>query len=62
MTRADRVWSVSELVGELNRLLGASFSDLRVEGEVTNVSSSSRGHLYFSLKDGEAALDCVMWA
>jgi len=62
VSRAERVWSVSELVGELNRLLGASFSDLRVEGEVTNASSSGRGHLYFTLKDVEASLDCVMWA
>ena len=28
---------------------------LRVEGEVTNVSRSARGHLYFSLKDADAA-------
>lgn len=54
-------WSVSELVEELNELLEAGFSSVVVEGELTNVSRSARGHLYFSLKDESAAIDCVMW-
>ncbi len=57
-----RVWSVSELVDGLNAMLRTEFSGLWVEGEVTNVSRSSRGHLYCSLKDDRARIDCVMWA
>ncbi len=56
------VWSVSELVRELNLLLEQGFSGLAVDGELTNVSSSGRGHVYFTLTDGSAAIDCVMWA
>ncbi len=56
-----RIWTVSELVDELNSLLEQGFSGLAVDGEVTNASTSGRGHLYFTLKDGAAALDCVMW-
>ena len=36
-------------------------SDLWVEGEVSNYSRSSAGHLYFTLKDTEGQLRCVMW-
>ncbi len=57
-----RVWTVGELIGEVNHLLSQGFSDLHVEGEITNVSQSGRGHLYFTLKDEGAAVDCVMWA
>jgi exodeoxyribonuclease VII large subunit len=57
-----RVWQVSELIRELNALLEQGFANIAVEGEVSNLSTSGRGHLYFSLKDGEAALDCVMWS
>ena len=57
-----RVWAVSELIREVNLLLEQGFAGVWVEGEVTNVSTSGRGHLYFSLKDGTAALDCVMWS
>jgi len=58
----DRVWTVAALISEVNALLESGFSGISVEGEVTGVSQSARGHLYFSLKDGEAQLDCVAWA
>ncbi len=58
----DRTWTVSALIREVNSLLEQGFSGLRVEGEITNVSRSARGHLYFSLKDESASVDAVMWA
>lgn len=59
---SDRVFSPSALIAEVNSLLGQGFSGIHVEGEITNSSTSGRGHLYFTLKDENAALDCVMWA
>jgi exodeoxyribonuclease VII large subunit len=59
---SERIWSVAALIAEVNTLLEQGFSGVHVEGEVTNVSTSGRGHLYFTLKDDSAALDCVMWA
>jgi exodeoxyribonuclease VII large subunit len=32
-----------------------------VEGELSNVKQSSRGHLYFTLKDEHASINCVLW-
>ena len=58
----DRTWTVSALIREVNSLLEQGFSGLHVEGEITNVSRSARGHLYFSLKDDSASVDAVMWA
>jgi exodeoxyribonuclease VII large subunit len=58
----DRLWTVAGLISEVNSLLEEGFSDIRVEGELTNVSRSGRGHVYFSIKDETASLDCVMWA
>ncbi len=57
-----RVYTVAELIGAVNDLLRQGFSGVWVEGEVTNASPSARGHLYFTLKDETAAVDCVMWA
>ncbi len=56
-----RTWTVAELIREVNTLLEQGFSGIWVEGEVTNTSRSARGHLYFTLKDETAAVDCVMW-
>ncbi len=58
---SERTWTVSALLREVNSLLEQGFSAIRVEGEITNLSRSARGHLYFTLKDESASLDCVMW-
>ena len=58
----DRVYTVAALISAVNTLLEQGFSGVRVEGEVTNASTSGRGHVYFSLKDDSAAIDCVMWS
>ncbi|MFW5694562.1 MAG: exodeoxyribonuclease VII large subunit [Alkalispirochaeta sp.] len=55
------VYSVSDLTHELKALLESGFSSIAVEGEVSNVRPSARGHLYFSLKDDHAVLSCVMF-
>src|SRR5512141_3044342 len=53
-------------VGELTRLLRAQveprFRDVWVAGEVANLRRQSSGHLYFTLKDDEAAIAAVAWA
>jgi exodeoxyribonuclease VII large subunit len=38
-----------------------NLQDLWVEGEVSNLSRPTSGHLYFTLKDRNTALRCVMW-
>jgi exodeoxyribonuclease VII large subunit len=53
--------SVSELTGEIKALLEGNFLDVRVEGEASNVSTSRNGHTYFTLKDENAQLSCVIW-
>lgn len=57
------VYSVSEITRYLRSLLESDYrlGDLWVTGEVSNLSQPASGHLYFTLKDGEASLRCVMW-
>jgi exodeoxyribonuclease VII large subunit len=58
----EHVYTVAALLREVNSLLEQGFSGVRVEGEATNVKPSARGHVYFTLKDESAAIDCVLWA
>lgn len=53
--------SVSQLNREAKRLLEASFSLIRVEGELTNFARPSSGHWYFTLKDAQAQVRCAMF-
>lgn len=55
--------SVTELTRYLRNLLDSDevLSDLWVQGEISNLSRPSSGHVYFTLKDSGAALKCVIW-
>ncbi len=55
------VYTVSELTREIRFLLEDNFSDVWVEGEISNYTVSSAGHAYFSLKDKDGLLNCVMF-
>lgn len=53
------VLSVRALTERLRRTLEARFPFVWVRGEVSNLSRPASGHVYFSLKDSEAQLQCV---
>jgi exodeoxyribonuclease VII large subunit len=53
--------SVSELTNKIKTLLESNFRDVLVEGEISNVNESRNGHVYFTVKDDDAQLPCVMW-
>lgn len=57
------VLKVSQLTTYLRQLLESDpiLQEIWVEGEISNFSRPSSGHLYFTLKDGDAAIRCVMW-
>ncbi|MHB9032291.1 MAG: exodeoxyribonuclease VII large subunit [Anaerolineae bacterium] len=39
----------------------SELSDIWIEGEVSNFKRAASGHCYFTLKDSESELRCVMW-
>jgi exodeoxyribonuclease VII large subunit len=55
------VYAVSELTELIKRSLETSFSYLAVEGEISNWRPAPSGHAYFTLKDGTAMLQAVMF-
>jgi len=57
------ILSVSELTHYLRQLLEADqvLQDIWVRGEISNFSQPRSGHLYFTLKDSDSAIRCVMW-
>ncbi|WP_301051369.1 exodeoxyribonuclease VII large subunit, partial [Helicobacter rodentium] len=56
-----RALSVSELNAQIKSLLEATFLQVSVSGEVSNFTHHSSGHLYFTLKDKDSSLRCVMF-
>ncbi len=59
---AERVvYSVSRLNREVRLLLEKRVPVIWIEGEISNLSQPASGHWYFSLKDREACVRCVMF-
>mgnify|MGYP001176715255 CR=1 FL=1 len=57
-------WGVRELTRYVRQMFETDYrlQDLEVEGEVSNFRIATSGHVYFTLKDSEAQLRCVMWS
>jgi len=59
---APQTYTVRELIAGIRRHVEAGFSGLIwVEGEVSNCRPAASGHVYFTLKDGEAQLPIVLF-
>ena len=56
-------WTVSRLTAYLRNLIetDAVLQDATVTGEISNLSRPASGHVYFTLKDANSSLKCVMW-
>ena len=57
-----RVWTVQALVAAVRTHVEREYSDAWVEGEISNFRAPDSGHLYFTLKDGNAQIRVVMFS
>ena len=61
-TGTAKVLSVSSLNQMAKSLLEGHFSQVTVEGEISNFANPASGHWYFTLKDQKSQLRCAMFA
>jgi exodeoxyribonuclease VII large subunit len=57
-----RVWTVRALVAAVRTHVEREYTDAWVEGEISNFRAPDSGHLYFTLKDGNAQIRVVMFS
>lgn len=58
---AKKIYSVSEITREIRLILEGSFTRVWVQGEVSNFTMHTSGHCYFSLKDADSVIACVLF-
>ncbi len=56
-----KVLSITELNEHIHDLLESSFSELWVEGEISNCKTYPSGHTYLTLKDEKSQIRAVLW-
>jgi exodeoxyribonuclease VII large subunit len=57
----QEVLSISELSRRLKAVVEMRFAHVCVEGEISNLSRATSGHVYFTLKDEDAQIRAVLW-
>ncbi|MSR07666.1 MAG: exodeoxyribonuclease VII large subunit [Gemmatimonadetes bacterium] len=57
----DSAWSVLEVTMRAKQLVEGGLGTLWVRGEVTGFKKYPSGHWYFSLRDTQAQIKCMMW-
>lgn len=64
MIMAKNVYSVAQVNSYIRNMFAQDFmlNAINVRGEVSNCKYHTSGHIYFTLKDGEGAIACVMFA
>jgi len=60
---APHIYSVSAITAHIKARLETDLMlrDLWLEGEISNWRQAPSGHVYFTLKDPDASIRCVMW-
>jgi exodeoxyribonuclease VII large subunit len=63
LLQPQNAFTVSQLASYLRQVIEGDeiLQDLWVAGEISNFARPSSGHLYFTLKDSQSAIRCVMW-
>ena len=56
-----RIFTVRDLVSAIRTQLEREYTDVWVEGEISNYRPAESGHLYFTLKDDASQLRIVIW-
>jgi len=57
----EHIYTVSEIARDIKRVLEQFIAPVWIEGEVSNFTVNRIGHIYFSLKDQTAVLNCTIW-
>ncbi len=60
-TEDTAVLSVSQWTKKIKDVLETTFSDIVIEGEISNYTHHRSGHRYWTLKDEQAQISCVFW-
>lgn len=61
VTREPKVWTVGEVNRSVREMLEDYLPPIWVSGEVANWTAHRSGHRYFTLKDDQAQIRCVMF-
>lgn len=59
--KPDMIFSVSDASQLLKKVVETAFPEIRIRGELSQITRASSGHLYMTIKDASAAINAIIW-
>ncbi len=61
LVQPDMIFSVSDASALLKGVVETAFSQIRIRGELSQITRASSGHVYMTVKDSGAAINAIIW-
>ena len=59
--KPDMIFSVSDASALLKKVVETAFPEIRIRGELSQITRASSGHMYMTIKDENAAINAIIW-
>lgn len=59
--KPDMVFSVSDASALLKNVVETAFPEIRIRGELSQITHATSGHLYMTVKDDKSAINAIIW-
>jgi len=59
--KPDMIFSVSDAATLLKKVVETAFPEIRIRGELSQITRATSGHLYMTVKDANAAINAIIW-
>lgn len=59
--KPDMIFSVSDASMLLKKVVETAFPEIRIRGELSQITRATSGHLYMTIKDENAAISAIIW-
>lgn len=59
--KPDMIFSVSDAATLLKKVVETAFPEIRIRGELSQITRATSGHLYMTIKDANAAINAIIW-
>ena len=59
--KPDMIFSVSDASALLKNVVETAFPEIRIRGELSQITLASSGHMYMTIKDSNAAINAIIW-
>ncbi len=57
----NNIFSVSDAAAMLKQVVESSFPNIKIRGELSQITKAASGHIYMTIKDAGASISAIIW-